>query len=112
MHMNCTVIYEKQTDDMRAAIIQLEGFCRERLLWLRLECGLLGGRGSWGRNSGGFALLGCWLDNNLVDGGLHDLDGIGERLAGAGLALGVPSLHTNFTVNNKAGDPVRCKLTS
>ena len=54
---------------------------------------LLRCRGRGGSN-GGFALLGRGLGNDFVERRLEDLDGVGERLAGAKLTLGVPALHT------------------
>ena len=59
----------------------------------RVRSGLLGSGGGSSDNSG-FALLGCRLGDNLVERRLEDLDGVGERLAGAKLTLGVPALHT------------------
>ena len=64
----------------------------ERLLrlerWLRSCCWR-----RWWYNGGGLALLGCGLDNNLIDGRFQDLDGVGEGLAWTELALGIPTLH-------------------
>ena len=72
-----------------------------RVRLLRLVRRLLRGRCWWWDNGGGFALLGCGLDNDLVDGRLQDLDGVGEGLAGAELTLGIPALHAKHAVSTR-----------
>lgn len=78
--------------------IQLE---RSRLLVrllvrIRRGClvgGLLLRRGCRRSDDSRLALLGGGLRDDFVEWRLEDLDGVGERLAGAELALRVPALH-------------------
>ena len=58
----------------------------------RVRRRLFRSRGGSG-NDGRFALLGRGLSHDFVERRLEDLDGVGERLAGTELTLGVPALH-------------------
>lgn len=55
--------------------------------------GLLLRRGCGGGDDGRLALFGGGLCDDFVERGLENPDGVGERLAGAELALRVPALH-------------------
>ena len=88
-------IHNMQSERSRLLVrllVRIRGWCLVCSLLLCRRCGC--------SNDRRLALFGGRLRNNFVERRLQNLDGVGQRLAGAKLSLGIPALHATFLVTN------------